>query len=173
MQFTRNRLLECEFLLTSVVLASRLIAQQPAEYVNPFVGTSGDHGQTFPGAILPFGMVTASPDTFPSSLNHDAHAGYNFEDKRIVGFSHFRMSGVGCEGLGGILSILPLQAEPESLDPERYAQAYDKGSEIATPGNKGFYVAWQSGSQQVAVMFAALLGLHICPAALGSIPIRA
>jgi predicted alpha-1,2-mannosidase len=134
MQFTRNRLLECEFLLTSVVLASRLIAQQPAEYVNPFVGTSGDHGQTFPGAILPFGMVTASPDTFPSSLNHDAHAGYNFEDKRIVGFSHFRMSGVGCEGLGGILSILPLQAEPESLDPERYAQAYDKGSEIATPG---------------------------------------
>jgi MFS family permease len=28
-------------------------------------------------------------------------------------------------------------------------------SEIATPGNKGFYVSWQSGSQQVAVMFAA------------------
>jgi MFS family permease len=32
-------------------------------------------------------------------------------------------------------------------------------SEIATPGRKGFYVAWQSGSQQVAVMFAALLGI--------------
>jgi len=32
-------------------------------------------------------------------------------------------------------------------------------SEIATPGNKGFYVAWQSGSQQVAVMFAALMGV--------------
>jgi len=32
-------------------------------------------------------------------------------------------------------------------------------SEIATPGNKGFYVAWQSGSQQVAVMFVALLGV--------------
>jgi MFS family permease len=32
-------------------------------------------------------------------------------------------------------------------------------SEIATPGNKGFYVSWQSGSQQVAVMFAALLGV--------------
>jgi MFS family permease len=32
-------------------------------------------------------------------------------------------------------------------------------SEIATPGHKGFYVSWQSGSQQVAVMFAALLGL--------------
>ncbi|HEV2675816.1 MAG TPA: MFS transporter [Aliidongia sp.] len=32
-------------------------------------------------------------------------------------------------------------------------------SEIATPGNKGFYVAWQSGSQQVAVILAALLGI--------------
>lgn len=32
-------------------------------------------------------------------------------------------------------------------------------SEIATPGHKGFYVAWQSASQQVAVMFAAALGI--------------
>jgi MFS transporter, MHS family, citrate/tricarballylate:H+ symporter len=34
-------------------------------------------------------------------------------------------------------------------------------SEIATPGNKGFYVSWQSASQQVAVMFAAVLGLGL------------
>src|SRR5579864_852401 len=32
-------------------------------------------------------------------------------------------------------------------------------AEIATPGRKGFYVAWQSGSQQVAVVFAALIGI--------------
>jgi MFS family permease len=32
-------------------------------------------------------------------------------------------------------------------------------SEIATPGHKGFYVSWQSASQQVAVMFAAALGV--------------
>ncbi|MFC5428460.1 MFS transporter [Paraburkholderia denitrificans] len=32
-------------------------------------------------------------------------------------------------------------------------------SEMATKGNKGFYVSWQSGSQQVAVVFAALLGV--------------
>jgi MFS transporter, MHS family, citrate/tricarballylate:H+ symporter len=31
-------------------------------------------------------------------------------------------------------------------------------SEMATPGNKGFYVAWQSASQQVAIMVAAILG---------------
>jgi len=31
-------------------------------------------------------------------------------------------------------------------------------SEMATPNNKGFYVAWQSGSQQVAIMVAAIIG---------------
>src|SRR3979411_2182177 len=34
-------------------------------------------------------------------------------------------------------------------------------SEIATPGHKGFYVSWQSASQQVAVMFAALIGVGL------------
>jgi MFS family permease len=32
-------------------------------------------------------------------------------------------------------------------------------AELAPPSRKGFYVAWQSGSQQVAVMFAAAIGL--------------
>jgi MFS transporter, MHS family, citrate/tricarballylate:H+ symporter len=32
-------------------------------------------------------------------------------------------------------------------------------AEIATPGHKGFYVSWQSGSQQVAVIFVAVLGV--------------
>ena len=31
-------------------------------------------------------------------------------------------------------------------------------SEMATPGHKGFYVSWQSASQQVAIVVAALLG---------------
>ncbi|HEV2520894.1 MAG TPA: MFS transporter [Candidatus Acidoferrales bacterium] len=34
-------------------------------------------------------------------------------------------------------------------------------SEMATPGNRGFYCAWQSASQQVAVIFAALLGVAL------------
>ncbi len=32
-------------------------------------------------------------------------------------------------------------------------------AEIATPGHKGFYVSWQSASQQIAVAFAAVVGL--------------
>jgi MHS family citrate/tricarballylate:H+ symporter-like MFS transporter len=34
-------------------------------------------------------------------------------------------------------------------------------SEIATPGRRGFFVSWQSASQQVAVVFAALLGFAL------------
>lgn len=34
-------------------------------------------------------------------------------------------------------------------------------AEVAPKGRKGFYVSWQSGSQQVAVIFAALLGLAL------------
>ena len=34
-------------------------------------------------------------------------------------------------------------------------------SEIAPPGRKGFYVSWQSASQQVAIMFSAALGYFI------------
>jgi len=34
-------------------------------------------------------------------------------------------------------------------------------AEIAQPGKKGFYVAWQSASQQVAVIFAGLLGVAL------------
>src|SRR3984885_1473795 len=37
-------------------------------------------------------------------------------------------------------------------------------SEIAPPGRKGFYVSWQSGSQQAAVMFAAALGIALATA---------
>src|ERR1700731_2700209 len=42
-------------------------------------------------------------------------------------------------------------------------------SEMATPGNKGFYVSWQSGSQQVAIIVAAAIGYalnqYLSPAA--------
>ena len=45
-------------------------------------------------------------------------------------------------------------------------------AEIAPPGRKGFYVSWQSGSQQVAVVTAALIGVatehFVSPAAMGS-----
>src|ERR1700756_671593 len=77
---------------------------------------------------------------------------------------------------GGILSIacMPGYATIGLLAPlfvliGRLLQGFSAGmelggvsvylSEIATPGHKGFYVSWQSGSQQIAVMFAASVGV--------------
>ncbi|KPX09560.1 MFS transporter, partial [Pseudomonas syringae pv. coryli] len=34
-------------------------------------------------------------------------------------------------------------------------------AEISTPGRKGFFVSWQSASQQAAVVFAGLLGVGL------------
>jgi MFS transporter, MHS family, citrate/tricarballylate:H+ symporter len=34
-------------------------------------------------------------------------------------------------------------------------------SEIATPGHRGFYVSWQSASQQVAVIFTSIVGIGL------------
>src|SRR5262249_48426849 len=34
-------------------------------------------------------------------------------------------------------------------------------AEIASPGHRGFYVSWQNASQQIAVVFAALLGVML------------
>ncbi|GFO55714.1 MFS transporter [Geomonas sp. Red276] len=34
-------------------------------------------------------------------------------------------------------------------------------SEMATPGHKGFYVSWQSASQQVAIIVAAMIGYEL------------
>jgi MHS family citrate/tricarballylate:H+ symporter-like MFS transporter len=45
-------------------------------------------------------------------------------------------------------------------------------AEMATPGNKGFYVSWQSASQQVAIIVAAALGyalnLWLTPSQVGA-----
>ncbi len=38
-------------------------------YVNPFIGTGG-HGHTFPGAVVPFGMIQPSPDTRIDGWTH-------------------------------------------------------------------------------------------------------
>jgi putative alpha-1,2-mannosidase len=72
------------------------------QYVNLFIGTSGDHGQCDPGAAVPFGMVRVCPDSDPRS-----HTGYDYSVTRISGISVNRLSGVGCGGAGGNLSIKP------------------------------------------------------------------
>ena len=76
--------------------------QPVSKYVDLFIGTAGDNGQLDPAAQVPFGMVKLGPDTDPVN-----HSGYDYNALKISGFSHNRISGVGCKGVGGNIRILP------------------------------------------------------------------
>lgn len=84
------------------------------QYVKPIIGTQR-MGHTFPGATVPFGMVQLSPDTdtipyeMNGKYNPDVYkycAGYQYDDKTIVGFSHTHFNGTGHSDLGDFL-IMP------------------------------------------------------------------
>ncbi len=71
-------------------------------YVDPFIGTGG-HGHTFPGAIVPNGMIQPSPDT--RIHQWDACSGYYYADTLLNGFSQSHLSGTGCADYGDFLII--------------------------------------------------------------------
>lgn len=105
-------------------------AQSFTKYVNPFVGTGG-HGHTFPGPVLPFGMVQLSPDTRVDG-SWDACGGYHYSDSLIYGFSHTHLSGVGVNDYGDIL-VMPVTKKTE-LKPTAYMAGFDHRNEKAAPG---------------------------------------
>lgn len=98
-------------LLAFVVLftTSAAVAQQQLiKYAKPIVGTDR-MGHTYPGATVPFGAVQLSPetDTIPyedhGKYNKEVYkycAGYQYQDKTIVGFSHTHFSGTGHSDTG-------------------------------------------------------------------------
>lgn len=89
-------------------------SQNFSEYVNPFIGTN-EHGHTFPGACMPFGMVQLSPDT-RNDGSWDGCSGYHYSDSLILGFSHTHLSGTGCSDYGDVL-IRPFNlTNPEGFD---------------------------------------------------------
>jgi predicted alpha-1,2-mannosidase len=93
-------------------------------YVDPFIGSAGDHGQLSPAATLPFGMVKLGPETDPGN-----HSGYDYNSKKIRGFTHNRIEGTGCNGAGGNILIQPGLGEPTTS-----AAVYDKNTEKVEPG---------------------------------------
>ena len=119
--------------------------KQPSAWVDPFIGTGGD-GHTFPGAVVPFGMVQLSPDTErlwrgidpqPDIYRHCA--GYHYDDTTITGFSHTHFSGTGHSDLGDLLIMPmtgPVHLEPgTAADPDAgYRSRFSHASEEASPG---------------------------------------
>ncbi|HWB95036.1 MAG TPA: GH92 family glycosyl hydrolase, partial [Puia sp.] len=106
------------FLFAGLSLTARCQSDDPLSYVKPIIGTQR-MGHTYPGATYPFGAVQLSPDTdtIPydqnGKYNPDVYkycAGYQYDDKTIVGFSHTHFSGTGHSDLGDFL-IMPTVGE--------------------------------------------------------------
>ncbi|SMO65678.1 alpha-1,2-mannosidase, putative [Saccharicrinis carchari] len=95
-------------------------------YVDPFIGT-GFHGHTFPGPVMPHGMVQPGPDT---RLNGwDASSGYHYSDSTIYGFSQTHLSGTGIGDMGDLL-LLPFTGEED----DKPIALFDKKDEHAEVG---------------------------------------
>ncbi len=129
-------------------VAQKSVARQNlVPYVHPLIGTA-KMGHTCPGATVPFGSVQLSPDTdtlayeLNGKYNGEVYkycAGYKYEDKTIVGFSHTHFSGTGHSDLGDFL-IMPTQGTLQ-LNPgvaanplSGYRSAFSHASEVAEAG---------------------------------------
>ncbi|HTI61388.1 GH92 family glycosyl hydrolase [Mucilaginibacter sp.] len=100
-----------------------------AKLVDPFIGTGG-HGHTYPGAVVPFGMVQLSPDT--RLTGWDGCSGYYFTDTVVYGFSHTHLSGTGIADYCDIL-FMPTTGEPKFKNTD-YMSGFNKKNESASPG---------------------------------------
>lgn len=121
------------FLLTSCKNAEIDNGTKFTQLVNPFIGTGG-HGHTFPGAVVPFGMVQLSPDT--RTQGWDACGGYYTDDKSILGFSHRHLSGTGMTDFADVLFtpfIGKLNIQNDTLQ-KYYPLRFSHKNETAKPG---------------------------------------
>lgn len=107
----------------------------PSDFVNTSIGTGG-HGHTFPGAVVPFGMVQLSPDT-RNDASWDGCGGYYYHDSFIYGFSHTHLSGTGVSDFGDIL-FKPLTAP--IFEPTDYRSKFSHDSEIFEAGHYGVWL---------------------------------
>lgn len=73
------------FLLQFLFLSVKSFSQQPADLVDPLIGTVTTRFDFFAAASLPYGMVSLNPDTHHGEL---WNAGYRYNDPYILNFSH-------------------------------------------------------------------------------------
>ncbi|WP_322974538.1 GH92 family glycosyl hydrolase [Actinacidiphila epipremni] len=111
----------------------------PASYVNPLIGSS-NAGNTYPGAVVPFGMLAWSPQTSTGNqFSTPAPGGYRYDATRIRGFSLTHLNGVGCSGANGDIPIMPyvgdVTSSPSSDTRDAvYASTFSHANETAQAG---------------------------------------
>src|SRR5215467_1917085 len=134
----------------SLFVCSVSLAQprDPASHVDPLIGTANG-GNTFPGAVVPFGMLSWSPEnTRGDATRTAAPGGYQYDATRIRGFSLTHLEGTGCAGASGDVPFMPLvgsvSTSPSSDGTNRtYATGFNHANETAQPGY--YQVRLQSG----------------------------
>jgi len=120
----------------------------PVSYVDPFIGTANG-GNTFPGAVLPFGMVQFSPETTAGdATRRPAPGGYQYDANTIRGFSLTHLSGTGCRGASGDVPFFPFTGEvrssPSADSQDRiFASRFSHANEVAEAGY--YQVRFQNG----------------------------
>lgn len=124
---------------------------EAVDYVDPFINTLGDNGQTNPGPTMPFGLVSLGPDS-----DGGAFSGYYYQDTNLKGFSHLRFSGVGCSGAGGNILMMP-ETRAFTKNVNEYKQKYDKSSEQASAG---YYAVTLDSGVQVELTASDNVGFH-------------
>jgi len=131
-----SALIGCSLLLGMAACTQTSTSQDYTDFVNPFIGTGG-HGHTYPGAVVPNGMIQPSPDT--RIYQWDACSGYYYNDSTINGFSHTHLSGTGCGDYGDVL-LMPTVGKQDyhAMGSESqqmaYASAFSHQNETAQPG---------------------------------------
>lgn len=94
------------FLFFSVFL--KLNAQiNTINYVDPFIGTA-NNANTYPGAVVPWGMLSINPFNVDYKNSPYTATSYKKGGEFIYGFTHTRLSGVGCPDMSSIL-MMPSQ----------------------------------------------------------------
>lgn len=121
----------------------------PVDHVDPFIGSTNG-GNTYPGAVRPFGMISWSPTTTRGDQTDTGAAnGYSYDVTRVRGFALTHVNGAGCHpGAAGDVPIMPVTVPVESSPSadtrdEVYASDFDHADESASPGR--YTVALENG----------------------------
>ncbi|GIL28162.1 GH92 family glycosyl hydrolase [Actinocatenispora comari] len=112
--------------------------RDPVAYVNPLIG-SANAGNTYPGAVRPFGMLAWSPQNTTGGISTPAPGGYRYDATKIRGFSLTHLSGIGCYGANGDIPIMPyvgaVDSSPSADSKDaKYASTFSHDNETARAG---------------------------------------
>lgn len=148
-------------LLVAPLAFAQAAEGSPAAAVNPLIGSSNG-GNTFPGPMLPFGMLQWSPETTRGKHNRTAApGGYAYDHPRVRGFALTHLSGTGCAGASGDIPFMPITTAVTSspsadATDSVYASDFSHAEETAKAGYYRVALANGSSVELTAAMHSGI-----------------